>query len=1105
MFHLRLLRVAIAAICLTGVSSLMYPQPAQSEPPYPPKPIPGSGERIEFYPDAPVDPNQTSQELTVPQAGQFPQSFGDWEATAFQSWYNNNWEVIFRQDSSVNISNNEEDDTNPDIDQKHSRIAFEYGIGETIDIVVAPYNGSYKINITDSNRWNEIDPTWSPDGSKIAYAENRLSTYNISVMNSDGSNPQRLTSLANNNFSPSWSPDGTQIAWVQSSGASGIIWIMNANGSNPHAISPAIPYLDHLAWSPDGDVIAFDGDLDGDYWNEIGFINADGSGLHIVFNYSSAGYDVFMGNWSTTGTRFTFSLLEYIEFDGKLYLYSTAIGYHDAATSTGYELYLTSGGDMSPDNFSRDILPPLTSVNPLPSYSRSYGFPLSWSGKDQGISGIFQYRIETRKQVDESWYEYGNFYNSNTSISYSLNYCGKLLFRSIGRDNADNWEEDFSNDGDTWTTLFHSQVSGRVFDNRGVSIPNASITVNPAAYEPSISAPSGNFITRFCQAVSTSINTTVAGYGDLLDTTVKVNQDKSYNLYLPPPDNLVVNGEFEQPPISTNWDTVGGFTLNTFAGHTGLNSIRLSKDCSSGQCLSPIETPFTGNTYNASMAVDKDGNTHIVFRKNLYLFRSANGVWSNPEIMGAVVPYEYSTDQPLIAVDSRNTVHVLMKGNDGYVHYYIKPQGGNWTYVDRFPATVVSKILVDQQDTVYILFFIYSNQDTSGFYLARRTVNGNWQPAYKYFPSYGNYSPPSTMTLSSDNNLHLLLRLDDGWVHVSVHPDGTVKTISTQFEWSLCNSADFKEFFVTPDGEILLLLVSDREDICFSRGKIGTLIPQVKVSNIRTYNFSANIDQNGSAHIFAPDRSNNLHHVILAPGHDQPLDNIIGAGYNDIDSWMDEAGNFRLVFGQYSQLNYVQSIPASQDTNLISQIVTVPSDMVNPTLSFLYSTLGNNTGVEVEIQSGDETFTFPQPVSITWKQGWVDLTPWQGQSIHIRFRFALNSGDHPFGDFLLDSVTVGSWATPVITSVSPSWLVNWNGVTITLTGDNFVPGSEITIGELPITPIEYVDQHTIRITLSDAIPIGAHDVWVKNPDGKQSVLVSGLRLGYFTNLPIVRR
>jgi Tol biopolymer transport system component len=74
-------------------------------------------------------------------------------------------------------------------------------------------------------------------------------------MNADGSGEVRLTETplsvileqhlqgktaqAWNNAAPAWSPDGTQIAFITDRNGSYEIWVMNADGSNQHPLLAA--------------------------------------------------------------------------------------------------------------------------------------------------------------------------------------------------------------------------------------------------------------------------------------------------------------------------------------------------------------------------------------------------------------------------------------------------------------------------------------------------------------------------------------------------------------------------------------------------------------------------------------------------------------------------------------------------------------------------------------------------------------------------------------------------------------------------------------------------------------------------------------------------
>jgi Tol biopolymer transport system component len=82
-------------------------------------------------------------------------------------------------------------------------------------------------------------------------------------VNFDGSDPVRLTSLADGACQPAWSPDGERLAFTSPcnsekevySGAQ--IFIMNADGSNLEPL-PTVPGGDFdPAWSPDGRRLAF--------------------------------------------------------------------------------------------------------------------------------------------------------------------------------------------------------------------------------------------------------------------------------------------------------------------------------------------------------------------------------------------------------------------------------------------------------------------------------------------------------------------------------------------------------------------------------------------------------------------------------------------------------------------------------------------------------------------------------------------------------------------------------------------------------------------------------------------------------------------------------
>jgi TolB protein len=74
-----------------------------------------------------------------------------------------------------------------------------------IDIFTIDVNGGNRVKLTEDQGDNEA-PSWSPDGSLIAFSSNREGRTKIYVMTAFGTDQRRLISMPGEQTNPKWSP-----------------------------------------------------------------------------------------------------------------------------------------------------------------------------------------------------------------------------------------------------------------------------------------------------------------------------------------------------------------------------------------------------------------------------------------------------------------------------------------------------------------------------------------------------------------------------------------------------------------------------------------------------------------------------------------------------------------------------------------------------------------------------------------------------------------------------------------------------------------------------------------------------------------------------------
>jgi len=148
-----------------------------------------------------------------------------------------------------------------------------------------------------------LNPTWSPDGRKIAYCVRLGPTSfgQVELMNADGSGHTQLTNVKGGACPTDWSHDGEKIAFIGYGGKTPSIFVMSQSGENVTQIGTGYG----ARWSADGKQLAFcrpaerRGSSD-----SIWIANGDGTGMTQVIEDDSQVLEV---NWLPDGKGLVFS------------------------------------------------------------------------------------------------------------------------------------------------------------------------------------------------------------------------------------------------------------------------------------------------------------------------------------------------------------------------------------------------------------------------------------------------------------------------------------------------------------------------------------------------------------------------------------------------------------------------------------------------------------------------------------------------------------------------------------------------------------------------------------------------------------------------------
>ena len=208
------------------------------------------------------------------------------------------------QETAV-LSDSTYDNSGPTWSPDGTKIAFHSQRNGNTDIYLLDVaDGNVRRLTTHEN--SDLFPVWSPDNRQLAFYSTRNGNYDLYSIDVDTLALRQLTSTSFSETTPNWSPDGTQLLFETAHNDNSDIYLLNLSDLTMEAFLNTPANELSAVWSPDGSRIVFSSDEGGgDY--ELFVINADGTDMRQLT--TNAVKDIYP-TWSPDGSQLVYESWE---------------------------------------------------------------------------------------------------------------------------------------------------------------------------------------------------------------------------------------------------------------------------------------------------------------------------------------------------------------------------------------------------------------------------------------------------------------------------------------------------------------------------------------------------------------------------------------------------------------------------------------------------------------------------------------------------------------------------------------------------------------------------------------------------------------------------
>lgn len=154
------------------------------------------------------------------------------------------------------------DEAEPTWSPDGTSIAYHAACGGNYNIWVVNLNTGKNVQLTDTPNMDEREPSWSPTGSQIVYrasvtGADRNADGELWIIHADGTDPRPLGNSTIRGRSPRWSPDGTKVLFMSERGGRWQIYIYAMSSGNTTRLTDCNTNCRWPCWSPDGRFVAY--------------------------------------------------------------------------------------------------------------------------------------------------------------------------------------------------------------------------------------------------------------------------------------------------------------------------------------------------------------------------------------------------------------------------------------------------------------------------------------------------------------------------------------------------------------------------------------------------------------------------------------------------------------------------------------------------------------------------------------------------------------------------------------------------------------------------------------------------------------------------------